>query len=453
MKKVKEKSAVKGVSLKGIGIAIASFAFVISALLTTSLFILSNKYRDVTTSTQNYMEWKSVAGDIQLASDYLTNQVRSYVVVGKKKYMDNYFEEAEVSKRRDNALEIFSENVKDTEAYTYIENAINESMDLMNLEYYAMRLVADVKGTDYSAYQKIIDVQISSEDAALDDEGKLRRAVEIVYSDTYNDKKDTISFDITHAVTSLDTLMEKDVLKASDDLRVILAFQQILIGTNVVFLVGIVFILILYFVRPANKAVKALEEDREVEIKGVKEFNFIAVTYNRIRSQNQNVKERLLYEAEHDKLTGLYNRTGYDTIYRRMNLNQIIYSLIDIDNFKEINDKYGHIIGDKVLIRIAKTLDKYFGKDDHAYIFRIGGDEFSLIVEECATLKIDELVAKLKKLSADLAKPEKDIPGVTLSIGIAHGKGADTTDTLFKKADKALYQVKKHGRHDILISE
>ena len=398
------------------------------------------------------MNWKDVASDIQLASDYLTDQVRSYVVVGKKKYMDNYFEEANVTKRREIDLEVFENNLHDSDIYTYVETATKESMDLMNLEYYAMRLVADVKGTDYSNHPEITNVVITTEDAALNDEAKLERAINIVYGETYTDKKDIITFNINHAVTGLDTLMEKDVLRASDDLKNIMIFQQTLITINILFLIGLVLILAFFVIKPANRAVKALEDDRTVTISGIKEFSFIANTYNKIHEQNKHVKEKLIFEAEHDKLTGLYNRTGYITIYHRMTLNKVTYVLLDVDNFKEINDKYGHSIGDKVLVRLSKAINKFFESDENTYIFRIGGDEFSILIED-DSLVIDDLVKKLKNMDKELSNPEKDVPGLTLSIGIAHGKGADTTDTLFKKADKALYRVKKHGRDNIMMSE
>ena len=60
-----------------------------------------------------------------------------------------------------------------------------------------------------------------------------------------------------------------------------------------------------------------------------------------------------------------------------MKLNQTVYILLDADSFKDINDEFGHEVGDKVLIRIAATLEKYF-KEDNSYAFRLGGDEFSV---------------------------------------------------------------------------
>jgi len=443
----------KGISLRTVGLLISTVTVIISAALISSIYLLSGKYNDVNNSTQNYMAWKSVATDIQLASDYLTDQVRSFVVVGKKKYMDGYFEESKVTKRREKALEVLEKNLQGTDVISYVTNAIQESMDLMKDEYYAMRLVSDVEGVDYSGYQEIKDVVITPEDLALNDDQKLIRSIDIVYGEQYNTIKDKIYTNINKATSTLDTMMEQNVINSSKDLRVILIVQQAMILLNIVFLVGLLFIMYFNVIKPANDAVKALKDDSEMHLNKIKEFSYLADTYNEIHMQNKHVKERLIYEAEHDKLTGLFNRTGYDSIYRRINLDKTIYILIDCDKFKDINDQYGHSVGDKVLIKVADTLNKHFGQDENSYIFRIGGDEFSIIIEKAENRATEDIVETFNIINNELGLKEGDIPGISVSVGIARGKGADTTDTLFRKADKALYRVKKQGRHDVSVAE
>lgn len=97
-------------------------------------------------------------------------------------------------------------------------------------------------------------------------------------------------------------------------------------------------------------------------------------------------------------------------------------------------------------------MNKYFGNEVHSYIFRIGGDEFSVLIEHYDG-NDDKLIEKLNAMKQELSEKSGEIPAIFLSIGIAHGKHADTTDTLFRKADKALYEVKKHGRNGIRVSK
>lgn len=121
--------------------------------------------------------------------------------------------------------------------------------------------------------------------------------------------------------------------------------------------------------------------------------------------------------------------------------------LFDIDLFKSINDKYGHEIGDKVLIKVAKAITKEFNLPNE-YVFRLGGDEFAaLIVDEDGSITIDMLKQECERILANISNDDNSLPNASVSIGIAKGDENDTTDTLFRKADKALYEVKKHGRH------
>lgn len=449
---VENQKKTKGISLRAIGITVSSVTAVIASLLIVSLFLLSSNYRKVNQSTQEYMEWENVASDIQAASDHLTSEVRSFVVTYKKEHMDSYFYEANVSKRRENALDILEENLKDTDVHKYVTTAINNSMELMNDEFYAMRLVSDVKGVDYSSYEEIVNVEIKPEDAAKSDEAKLSLAIDMVFGTEYKHTKGIITTNISKAVSTLDLWMKDDVLKSSKNLKTILILQQALIALHVALLIGVFVVVRVFITKPLRYAVSALQNDEHLPQTGAKEFLYITDIYNNMYDQNKDIKKHLIYEAEHDKLTKLYNRTGYDSIYKRLDLENTVYILIDGDNFKEINDKYGHSIGDKVLIRLAKVLNKYFGHEVHSYIFRIGGDEFSVLIEHYDG-NDDKLIEKLNAMKQELSEKSGEIPAIFLSIGIAHGKHADTTDTLFRKADKALYEVKKHGRNGIRVSK
>ena len=118
--------------------------------------------------------------------------------------------------------------------------------------------------------------------------------------------------------------------------------------------------------------------------------------------------------------------------------------------FKEVNDTLGHEMGDKVLVRTANVIKKYFS-DENAYLCRIGGDEFAIIIDNAGVEMNDVVVEKCKKMDDEMSRAEGNIPGTTLSIGVAHGTVRDTTDTLFRKADAALYKIKNAGRADVSL--
>ena len=109
---------------------------------------------------------------------------------------------------------------------------------------------------------------------------------------------------------------------------------------------------------------------------------------------------------------------------------------------------YGHTAGDRVLIRVAKCLMECFRESD--YVFRIGGDEFAVILPNTRSEDGKRIREKLLQVNQILSHPEEEEIPVTLSIGIAFS-AAGYRDTLFEKADRAMYVVKENGRNDCAI--
>lgn len=155
--------------------------------------------------------------------------------------------------------------------------------------------------------------------------------------------------------------------------------------------------------------------------------------------------EHLNYKASHDELTGVYNRAGYDLLVESIDLATTYMMVIDVDDFKKVNDEYGHNAGDNVLVRVAKVLQMFFRSDD--YVCRVGGDEFVVLMVHSSRNSDKLIAAKVEDINRELAKGNTDdAPAASISAGVAHGEEHDTSQTLFEKADKALYETKKSGK-------
>ena len=448
----KEKTKNLGISIKTIGWAAFFLSIIISGLLVLSLFLLSNKFSEVQKSTNDYMNWKSTALEVREASDYLTDQARYYVINKHKIYMDNYFEEADVTKRRDHALEVMNQYLPDTKAREGIEQAVTRSRYLMLDEFYAMRLIVESLGItmDDTYPIEVKETFLKQEDINKTPEEKVDLAFIYVFGDKYLEDKEFITTKVNYAISEIDTLMEKNVISSTDALKKILILQQILVGLNIAGLAFAIFVIFFYVGRPIKASIEKIQNHDYIELKGFREIKILGKTYNEVRAQSENVKEKLRYEAEHDQLTSLYNRTGYDAIYRTMKLERCYYILIDVDFFKKVNDSYGHETGDKVLMKVAKILNEVFSKDNE-YAFRLGGDEFAVLVEHNNNMSIEDIKEKCELLTNKINEKGSNTPKITLSIGIAKGEKTDSTDTLFKKADNALYTAKNNGRHNISV--
>ena len=444
------KKEKKGISLKLVGWFITIMAAVVSAALVLTLVSLSETYNKVTSSTAEYMVWKETAGDLKASSDELTEQVRAYVVTGEMKYMDGYFTEVEKG-RRQKTVEIAKEYLKDTSVYVDLQQALDVSVDLMNEEYYAMRLVVDYTGVsiDTVKYEEVKNVVLSDEDKNLSIEEKKELAKDKVFGVEYANAKSIITIDVNEAVSTLDKLLEKSVLDSSKQMKNIIGLQTGFIIVNILFFAAALLLMYIYLIKPIRTAIGHLINGENVEVKGVEEYRYIAQTYNQMNEQNARIKEKLEYEAHHDKLTGLENRLAYDSLFSTVSLTDSLFVLVDVDKFKEVNDQYGHASGDRVLKRVGATLINHFG-GENAHVYRIGGDEYTVIIENALDGDETKIKEEFEKINLELGSVPQNIK-ISLSIGIARGHSLDSSDTLFKKADIAMYHSKKAGRGTVSI--
>ena len=158
--------------------------------------------------------------------------------------------------------------------------------------------------------------------------------------------------------------------------------------------------------------------------------------------------EKLKTQSETDPLTGLYNRHALRANYDNYIGTNLIAAYMDVDNFKQINDKYGHDAGDDVLRTISNGLKEFFTNTD---AYRYGGDEFLLIRKDLDTglfaNQLHQMRNRMDKLSHSDNKPD-----IKFSAGYVYGvaETADDLRSMFEKADELMYEVKRHGKEDML---
>lgn len=167
---------------------------------------------------------------------------------------------------------------------------------------------------------------------------------------------------------------------------------------------------------------------------------------------SQELQRQYQEYAVTDGLTGLYNRRWLDkTLLRQMKrFTQVAHDfsilLIDIDAFKQYNDRYGHVAGDRVLYGIAQTIQE--GMRPGEIIARYGGDEFIVLLPNTDAREARKIADRLRRSvgKARISHGEKD-PSVdfSISVGIAQLSGGDVPETLIAAADTALYRAKSKG--------
>lgn len=158
----------------------------------------------------------------------------------------------------------------------------------------------------------------------------------------------------------------------------------------------------------------------------------------------------LSYDTEHDSLTGVGNRASFDKLKKRIAVTRrsLAIAMIDVDDFKGFNDTYGHDVGDMVLTRVAKTLQKHMRPSD--VVIRLGGDEFVVVFMDFQYIYKDIILQKFEEINKELGNKEDGTPGISISIGVALDKNG-YSELLLKHADEALYQSKQGGKNGCCI--
>jgi len=200
---------------------------------------------------------------------------------------------------------------------------------------------------------------------------------------------------------------------------------------------------------------KVLEESRNLASSGNELKNSLQATNQEI-SQLRAELEMMKEAAFTDALTGLLNRRAFDMkiqhILETSDPDTTFLLLLDLDYFKKINDRYGHLTGDKVLRFTAKIIKQFLPKGQIAA--RYGGEEMAILLSGTTRQAAFDLAEKIRDTLAKSRLQRRDnqetIGQVTISIGVAGMHDNDTVDIFIERADQALYEAKDQGRNRVI---
>ena len=439
VKKAKEE----GLSLRLTYTLMLLISVTVTAVLLIMTYRTINSFHALSKATDTYIDLQDAASSLMNASDYLTEEAQAYAVLGDRAHLDNYFREAEKTCRREKALAHMESSLPDSDALAELKGAMEESVSLMDTEYYAMLLMLSAQGDD-DIPETMRAVRLSAEDEALSPAEKKARAAQLMHDDSYCDQKDRIRMHLSQCIAALKNgthgTQEAMELRMHNDL----VWIAVLIVLQSVGLVLILEITTKLGINPLLRAVDHIKQDQSLPIMGAHEFRYLAATYNKMYSAYKRSIRNLSFKASHDALTGAYNRAGFDLIANGIDPDSTAVILLDADLFKEINDGHGHEIGDLVLKKIVTTLKAYFRADD--YVCRIGGDEFAVLMIHVDKRTRALIKKKIEQINRDLCDTADGLPSITLSAGVAFCRDGGTMQDVLNEADIALYHVKHNGK-------
>ena len=168
--------------------------------------------------------------------------------------------------------------------------------------------------------------------------------------------------------------------------------------------------------------------------------------------KNAKEKKAILSIAKLDSLTNVYNKEATQELIdqKLKDQNAYCFLILDVDFFKQVNDNFGHMVGDKVLKELASLFKSHFRQND--IIGRIGGDEFVVLIDDknSGEKRVQQLVEKVNQLQIDELNNHK----LSISVGVAYApKQGQTFMELYRHADMALYKMKRNGKNGYSIYE
>ena len=444
-----EKKPRKGISLLFIYVTLTLVSFLLAGSIVTVTVISQKGNEEINRLTDGYLTCTNDILQLDETSDFLTERCREYVANGSKVAAERYVIEVTESKTREKALEHFRIYFADTEIDGHFSSALANSDALAELEFYAMRLSADYYGFA-SAPTAIQNIELSPEDAALSDEQKQAKANELVYGVAYQTLKNKIDASAQLCLDGLIQVTTERKQIATRTVNVALIYHDTASWILLFFMIALAVSTWVLVLRPLRKTKESIDAEEPVKVRGSSELRYVSRAYNRVYEENEHKKEILLFEVSHDILTGISNRHDFVDSCNHHASDHLLFVIADIDRFKSINDTHGHASGDTVLTEVARRLREAFL--NHGHVFRIGGDEFVIMVFDTDAERKNGLEATLTGINETLRSihdDQSDFPEVSLSFGVAEKKANRTFETTYRLADKALYRVKSEGGNGV----
>lgn len=421
------------VKIRGINLGLLSISLtVVISLVFIAVFVSTVKLKNGLRKTETFVEelliCEESTREIKETSSYLAEQTRLFIIRKDKDYADNVLREINETKTIENAFKKLSNVIKkDSTAFEHLNIAQEQTQDLIDTELYTINLC-------YSSFTE------SAEKEARD----------IVFNTEFLNLKNKICSNCNFIVTKIENQLQDYVNKSSSSL--LKEFNITMFSIFVLLISSVLFVAALFglVIIPIKQYLVSIKKDEKLKLKGSAEFKYLAATYNEIYEIKARNEKRLLMNAEYDALTGILNRRAFNEICISSEKQQqnIALLLIDIDDFKKVNDTFGHISGDKALRIVAGLLNETFRKDD--YVARIGGDEFAAILIDFKPEGISIILKKLNEINEKLSNLKEEFNPMSISCGISVScKGY--SQELYNQADKALYFVKNHGKKNSCV--
>lgn len=444
-----EQKSRRVVRLRHINLILGLFAALLAVILVFTTVYTLNSYRAAVEASERLYRAQQITAAMQAGSDYLTDRARTFAVTGDAQAADDYVREIEVTRRRELALSDMEQLLSDAETMRLMDEALRLSNELAEIECYAMRLAIEANGGDYAPLLQ--NAVLEDADLALSKDAQIEKARTLLFDEVYQNYRSAIRANISECENKLLGYTRQAQADTILHLGRMLVLQAVLTTILLLTVIAVILCTRWLILLPLRTVSRGIPTGNVIPEVGAYELQYLIRAYNEAHAQSQEQQERMAYEVTHDHLTGLSNRAVFDEQRVNPHRRRCCMLLIDVDSFKQINDTYGHDMGDRVLKKVADTLRRSFRSED--WVCRIGGDEFAVIMPHTDRSLRGMIERKLDRIMEQLKDTSDGLPTITLCIGVAFCDPENRTDDLYKDADAAMYVVKERGKNGYAFFE
>lgn len=421
------------------------------------LYHVHKNYEKVLSESENYVFAQKDIQDLKNSLDRLTEDARQFILTHDYSFVRLYFQEKREMLKQ-SAIEK-DLNVRlggvDSTVTLIVDSVYENAFFLYEREIKSICLVCRALGIDENELEEELrDVVLSEVEEGISGIEADQFAYDLLFGHEYSSMKHLVNERLVVAANQIFLHTHQRRINNNRVFHVYIIRQIVLSAVFTALIVTAFILIALIIIRPLNTYVKCIRDNEPLEnICAGEELRYLANTYNNMFQMNRTVREELKRQASYDAVSGLRNRMSFEqrcAYYKGVD-DAIALLIVDVDKFKDINDSYGHEIGDIALKHVASLLKGMLRKSDKA--FRIGGDEFAVIMVGFDESDKKFLSMKVQEMNETLQHPlSKDFPRLSVSAGAAFSSQGYNSE-MYSHADSALYITKQNGRCGLTFYE
>ena len=324
---------------------------------------------------------------------------------------------------------------------SYIEKAADASIQMRDIQLHAISLIKSVYPLPSTPILSAIpDIPLTENELLMPDEQRLEAAQNMILESDYVHLRYVVS---ENTKDCNNTLQQEFDIASDKAAEVVAAFRALLWITVIIIIVVLSLTFVLFYkliLKPVRKCAEAIEENQSIQqVSAITELHQLVNAFNNLRERRNKLESILRKAAETDALTGLPNRYSLDRDLAENDVESgpMCVLLFDVNFLKLTNDTKGHLAGDQLIRTAASCIKECFYNGTYNNCYRIGGDEFVVLLKGCNEDKIKQQLERFKLV----LKREN----IAVSVGYAYDENANNTgfNDLMEKADQHMYEQKR----------